>query len=60
MGTKEEGCDLEVGIKGESSCARVREVGKKRIGLKKLEQVVVVGVAKSREQMKMREKEKRK
>jgi hypothetical protein len=47
MGTKEERCDLEVGIKGESSCVRAREVGKKRIGLKKLEQVVVVSVVKS-------------
>jgi hypothetical protein len=37
-----------VGIKGESSCVKAREVGK-RIGLKKLEQVVVVNVAKSGE-----------
>jgi hypothetical protein len=47
MGTKEEGCDLEVGIKGESSCVKAKEVGKKRIGLKKLEEVMVVSVAKS-------------
>jgi hypothetical protein len=47
MGTKEEGCDLKVGIKGESSCVIAKEVGKKRIGLKKLEQVVIVSVVKS-------------
>ncbi len=46
---KEEGCDLEVGIKGESFCVRAKEVGKKRIGFKKLEQVVVVSVVKSGE-----------
>jgi hypothetical protein len=47
MGMKEEGCDLEVGIKGESFCVKAKEVGKKIISLKKLEQVVVVSVAKS-------------